>query len=63
MNGKKPLGQLQTRWLNFTKELGWNHLGLYPHLHAVDLEVWRLKLELLPVTFKEKRVQKNYGAK
>ena len=50
-NGRRPVGRPRTRWTNYINDLGWNRLGL--HLSEImdvmeDLEVWRLKLKLLP---------------
>ena len=30
VNGKRPIGRLRTRWLDYIKDLGWNSLGLRP---------------------------------
>ena len=50
-NGRRPVGQPRTRWIDYIKDLGWNRLGLHPsEMMEVmeDREVWRLNLELLP---------------
>ena len=50
-NGRRPVGQPRTRWINYAEDLGWNRLGLYPS-EIIDVmedrEVPRLNLELLP---------------
>ena len=50
-NGRRPVGRLKTRWINYIEDLGWNRLGLHPS-EMMDVmegrEVWRLNLELLP---------------
>ena len=51
-NGRRPVGRLRTRWINYNKDLGWNRLELYPgRLMDVmeDREGWRVNLELLSV--------------
>ena len=30
VSGKRPVGRLQKRWLDYIKDLGWNRLGLHP---------------------------------
>ena len=30
VDGKRPVGRPQTRWLDYIEDLGWNRLGLYP---------------------------------
>ena len=49
--GKRPVERLQTRWLDYIEDLGWNRLELHPNKLPsvlVDREKWRLNLELLP---------------
>ena len=50
-NGRRPVGQPRTRWIDYIEDLGWNCLGLLPsEMMEVmeDREVWWLNLELLP---------------
>ena len=50
VSGKRLVGRPSTRWLDYIKGLGWNHLGLYPsetQSVLVDRKLWRLNLELL----------------
>ena len=61
MNGKKPVGQPQTRWLDYIKDLDWNRLGLHRSEMQSALEgreVWRLLSSCCPTTLLEKRVKK-----
>ena len=49
-NGKRPNERLKIRMTNYSKDLGWNRLGLIPsEMMDVmkDLEVWLLNLKLL----------------
>ena len=57
VSGKRPVGRLRRRWLDYIEDLGWNRLGL--HLSEmqsllVDREVWQLNLELLAPQFSKK---------
>ena len=47
-NGKRPVGRPRIKWTIYIKDLGWNHLGLYPSEIMEDRKVQRLNLELLP---------------
>ena len=58
---KKPAVRSQTRWLDYIKDLDWNHLGLRLNEMCsvlVDREVWRLNLNCRPAILKEKRMKR-----
>ena len=61
MSGMRPVGQPQTRWIDFIEDLCWKRFGLYPSAMQsvlMDRKVWRLNLELLTPILKENRVKK-----
>ena len=50
VNGMRPVGRPQTRWLDYIEELRWNGLGLCPskmRSMLLDREARRRNLELL----------------
>ena len=50
-NGRRPVGRLRTRWINYIENPGWNRFGLHPSEMmnlTEDRAVWRLNIELLP---------------
>ena len=62
VSGKRPVGRPRTRWLDYSENLGWNRLKLYPSKMQsvlVDREVWRLNLELPQHSSKNGKKKKN----